>query len=410
MSRQLLLKLTCTIQKGIENTVAFKYYKLMIPKYDAYLEKYLKEYQENPRSRVFAPLAEAYRKSGLIDEAIEICKEGLEYHPNFLSGMVALARCYFDKGLYTATIKELEKVVSEVPDNYLAQKLLAESYILVGDKNNALKSYKMVLFMNSRDEEAKIAVSEIENIDRRIIDEELNQPIETEILTDIEDIPAPPSMNPPSFQTSSDFKIIDEVASNPDFEFEEKQISKAFNSHKEDDSSDMILTNISTMTMGELLESQGLKDKALEVYKKILDQHPDQPIVKEKIENLEKELGISSYKNDELETEQSIEFAVDSPEDYKQESTEDLFDGEIIDETPEEEKDDTTTPDIMNVVNMITLPDLPELPKEKNDRTDSPPNDLDDQWIFNNAIEDLKVTELKSLLNKVKIYRSSNIR
>ena len=51
----------------------------MSPKYDPNLEKYLKEYQENPRSRVFAPLAEAYRKSGLIDEAIDICREGLEY-------------------------------------------------------------------------------------------------------------------------------------------------------------------------------------------------------------------------------------------------------------------------------------------------------------------------------------------
>ena len=135
----------------------------MAPKYDVSLDRYLKEYQANPRSRVFAPLAEAYRKSGLVDEAIDICKEGLEYHPNFISGIVALSRCYFDKGQYTATIKELEKVVSEAPDNFLAQKLLAESYSLVGDAQNALKAYKMVLFLNPRDEDAKKMVLDMES-------------------------------------------------------------------------------------------------------------------------------------------------------------------------------------------------------------------------------------------------------
>lgn len=378
----------------------------MIPKYDAYLEKYLKEYQENPRSRVFAPLAEAYRKSGLIDEAIEICKEGLEYHPSFLSGMVALARCYFDKGLYTATIKELEKVVSEVPDNYLAQKLLAESYVLVGDKNNALKSYKMVLFMNPRDEEAKIAVSEIEKIDQRIIDEELNQAIETEILMDEEDIPPVPLATPPSFQTDVDFKVIDEVANNADYEFEEKHISKAFNANKDDDSPDMILTDISTMTMGELLESQGLKDKALEVYKKIFEQNPDQAIIKQRIENLEKELGISKYTHEEISTDGVIEFSTDSPEDYNKKNIDDLFDGEIIDSVTEEKEDnnESTNCDPVETTEKPEQIEAPEqnIPEQKAD-------DLDDQWIFHSTAENLKVTKLKSFLNKVKIYKASNL-
>ena len=36
---------------------------------------YLKKFQEDPASRVFAPLAEAYRKAGLVDEAIDIARE-----------------------------------------------------------------------------------------------------------------------------------------------------------------------------------------------------------------------------------------------------------------------------------------------------------------------------------------------
>ena len=59
---------------------------------------YLRRYQEDPRSRVFAPLAEAYRKAGLLDEAIEIARDGVRVHPHFVGGKVALARALFDKG------------------------------------------------------------------------------------------------------------------------------------------------------------------------------------------------------------------------------------------------------------------------------------------------------------------------
>ena len=60
-------------------------------KYPPIIYEYLKKYQEDPSSRVFAPLAESYRKAGLADEAIEIAREGLRVHPNFVGGRVALA-------------------------------------------------------------------------------------------------------------------------------------------------------------------------------------------------------------------------------------------------------------------------------------------------------------------------------
>ena len=365
----------------LENALTFKYHKPMIPKYDPYLEKYLKEYQENPRSRVFAPLAEAYRKSGLIDEAMEICKEGLEYHPNFLSGIVALARCYFDKGLYTAAIKELEKVTSEVPDNYLAQKLLALSYSLVGDRNNALKAFKMVLYMNPRDKDAKIAIVEIENEDKKIVEEDIKNATESENIAEEESAP-PPFSSQQTFQTNPDFKIIDNIGNEADLNFEEKHISQAFNATKEEDPEE-ILTNISTMTMGDLLLAQGHKDKALEVYKKILDQNPDQIVIKHKIEALEQDLGIGTYDNESLEFEEITKEEADSPEDYTElsESVEPLVTG------------NTDVNTIAN--NEEVLSSAPTM------------ESLDDEWIFQNTTtKDDKVSKLKSFLNKINRYKT----
>ncbi len=123
---------------------------------------YLKRYQEDPSSRVFAPLAEAYRKAGLLDEAIDICRDGLRVHPNFIGGRVALARAFFDKKFYEDVVKELEPVVMDAPDNLIAQRLLADSYLILGRIAQSLTAYKVLLYFTPTDLELGRLVKEIE--------------------------------------------------------------------------------------------------------------------------------------------------------------------------------------------------------------------------------------------------------
>ncbi len=123
---------------------------------------YLKKYQENPESRIFAPLAEAYRKAGLVDEAIEISREGLKVHPQFLGGRVALARALFDKKLYAEVAEELRDVVKDVPDNIIAQRLMGESLLMLGRVTEALDSFKMLLFFAPQDADVAQLVKELE--------------------------------------------------------------------------------------------------------------------------------------------------------------------------------------------------------------------------------------------------------
>jgi tetratricopeptide (TPR) repeat protein len=124
--------------------------------------EYLRRYQEDPTSRVFAPLAEAYRKAGLVDEAIQIARDGLRIHPHFIGGRVALARCLFDKKLYDDVVQELAKVVEDVPDNLVAQRLIAESYLMLGRVSEALSAYKMLLYFSPSDAETAKIVQELE--------------------------------------------------------------------------------------------------------------------------------------------------------------------------------------------------------------------------------------------------------
>ncbi|MFM8269715.1 MAG: tetratricopeptide repeat protein [Pseudomonadota bacterium] len=107
----------------------------------------LRKLQQDPSSRVFAPLAESYRRLGRLDEAIEICQRGLEHHPDFHGGRVALAKCYIDKQRYQDAQRELEKVVHLAPENLLAQKLLGEALMAQGFDSQALHAFKMALLL-----------------------------------------------------------------------------------------------------------------------------------------------------------------------------------------------------------------------------------------------------------------------
>jgi tetratricopeptide (TPR) repeat protein len=123
---------------------------------------YLKKYQDDPRSRVFAPLAEAYRKAGMLKEAVEIAQEGLRVHPQFIGGRVALARALFDQKNYEDVLNELSTIVREVPDNLVAQRLFAESALILGRTLEALGAYKMLLYFNPTDADAGRMVRELE--------------------------------------------------------------------------------------------------------------------------------------------------------------------------------------------------------------------------------------------------------
>ena len=132
-------------------------------RYSPLIHTYLKKYQNDPSSRIFAPLAEAYRKAGLTDEAIEIAREGLRVHPTFIGGRVALARALFDQKKYDEVISELSEIVRDVPDNLVAQRLMAESCLMIGRVADALSAYKMLLYFNPASTETADIVKELES-------------------------------------------------------------------------------------------------------------------------------------------------------------------------------------------------------------------------------------------------------
>jgi tetratricopeptide (TPR) repeat protein len=107
----------------------------------AELERYLRIFQENPDSRVFAPLADMYRRLGRLREAELICREGLERHPYYAGGRVALAHILLDSSRLDEALGESESVVTYYPDNLLARKILIRALGLLGQKERAEREW-----------------------------------------------------------------------------------------------------------------------------------------------------------------------------------------------------------------------------------------------------------------------------
>jgi tetratricopeptide (TPR) repeat protein len=94
--------------------------------YTSEIEKLEKRWAENPKGRNFAPLADAYRKAGELDRALELCTAGLELHPDYVSAHIVLARCLIDQKNDAGASAVFQKVLALDPENVLALKILAE--------------------------------------------------------------------------------------------------------------------------------------------------------------------------------------------------------------------------------------------------------------------------------------------
>jgi len=94
--------------------------------YTSEIEKLEKRWAENPKGRNFAPLADAYRKAGELDRALELCTAGLELHPDYVSAHIVLARCLIDQKNDAGASEVFQRVLALDPENVLALKILAE--------------------------------------------------------------------------------------------------------------------------------------------------------------------------------------------------------------------------------------------------------------------------------------------
>jgi hypothetical protein len=119
------------------------------------IEKLERRYAENPEGRFFAPLADAYRKAGQVDRALELVHSGLERHPDYLSAHIVLGRCLLDKGDDAEADKTFQAVLGLDAENIIALKSLAEISERAGKVVEARQWLQKLLVVDSMNVEAE---------------------------------------------------------------------------------------------------------------------------------------------------------------------------------------------------------------------------------------------------------------
>lgn len=111
----------------------------------------------------FAQLAEEYRRAGDNDDAVNICRAGLPFHPDYLAARITLGRALTELGQLDEAQAELQLVLAKAPDNLAATRAMAEIHQQRGEMTQALAYYRKAMQLAQFDPELESAVTRIEH-------------------------------------------------------------------------------------------------------------------------------------------------------------------------------------------------------------------------------------------------------
>ena len=274
----------------------------------ALLAKYFGQYKKKPRSKVFAPLAESFRRLGMLDDALKVLKDGIKNHPNYPLGYIVLAHCYFDQQKFELTYNTLRPLVSQNADNISMQKIFAEACLRIGHLEEALDTYKYLLFLNPRDKffaeqvkrleddlmigHKKISIDQlikspdmiespsVEALDDDWVQVDFNQKVESTSSPTHQMLPVANDddwvMNKPETSTHPILKNVEIKKRDLEDDYYADEFEKDYGEIDDANESQVSLdAPIVSHTLIDLYCAQAYYDKAIELLEKIIELNPD---------------------------------------------------------------------------------------------------------------------------------------
>ncbi|HET7586048.1 MAG TPA: tetratricopeptide repeat protein [Gemmatimonadaceae bacterium] len=129
--------------------------------HSALIEDLERQFLENPR-RVFARLANEYRKSGDYERAIEVCSVHVPQQPSYISGHIVLGQALFETGRYDEAQRSFETAISLDPENLIALRQLGDIARERGDAGTAREWYQRLLEVDPQNEEVALQVAALD--------------------------------------------------------------------------------------------------------------------------------------------------------------------------------------------------------------------------------------------------------
>ena len=204
----------------------------LLSKIAAYTEILVKD----PGSTIFVSLAETYRKMGMFDDARQIISKGLELHPDFSPAHIVVARVLCQKEDFEDSVAAFEKALELDSESLAALVGYARVRILLGQEDRARDILLRARSLSPAD------------------------PVINKLLLSLPE--EPPASQP----------VSEEVGAEEEVE-EKAQTAEP--------------SPLLSSTLAELYLKQGLKEEALNIYRKLSTQSPDDLSLRRKIKELE---------------------------------------------------------------------------------------------------------------------------
>ena len=137
--------------------------------------------QQNPDSLTFAHVADVLLSKGRLDEATQICEEGIRRHPYYVTGHMVLGKCYLQKKQFDQAEKEFKRVLLFDSKYLAAQKHFGDLMRQMGWENTCEMSYRKIL-----------QIDPLEKTAQAVLDELARSAPPPEYLKEADSAPAPP--------------------------------------------------------------------------------------------------------------------------------------------------------------------------------------------------------------------------
>lgn len=116
----------------------------------------------DPKSRLFYQLAEELRRAGQFAESEQLLRQGLVHHPTYLAAWVSLGRVLREQQNDAAAVDALNTALQLDPGNVVAARLLGDAYMVLGERVEAIKKYKLVHAILPTDEDLRATIERLE--------------------------------------------------------------------------------------------------------------------------------------------------------------------------------------------------------------------------------------------------------
>ena len=113
----------------------------------------------DPSSLAFAQLADLYRKAGRTQDAISLCRQGLERYPQYTTARLILAKSWLAEGRLDEAVAEIRTMLEANPKDVQCLRLAAEVERRRGQVDAAADHLERVVKLDPGDRESRALLS-----------------------------------------------------------------------------------------------------------------------------------------------------------------------------------------------------------------------------------------------------------